>query len=104
MTKKNHNEERGLDITDHPTDEYPVLRESDLHDGARGARADRRRLMRRPSRKTSGQGRLLAHALETEVSRLHAKWQSIDAEFKTRETQITVLHEEIRRAKPRSRG
>ncbi len=36
MLTNNHNEERGPDITELPTDEYPVLRESDFTDGARG--------------------------------------------------------------------
>ena len=33
--------------------------------------------------------------LETEVSRLHAKWHSIDAEFKVREARIAELRDEV---------
>jgi chromosome segregation ATPase len=37
----------------------------------------------------------LAH-LEIEVTRLHAKWNSIDAEFKVRETRIAQLRDELK--------
>ena len=87
MTKKNEIEERGVDITDLTTGEYPALTETGELYGAVRVSPD----------ETSESARaafLLTH-LETEVSRLHAKWQSIDAEIKAREARIAELHKEV---------
>jgi chromosome segregation ATPase len=93
MITNSHNEERGLDITELPTDEYPVLSESalmmtqeaaELSDASAESKGE-------PVRAASPLAQL-----EAEVSRLHGKWQSIEPEFKKRETQIVLLNEEIR--------
>lgn len=101
MNNNNEDGERTLDITELPTGEYPVLIEggcaaalngaeeahaiaepaADKHDAAERDAADKASFW-------------LAH-LESEVTRLHAKWQTIDAEFKNREARAAELQHEI---------
>ncbi len=93
MITNSHNEERGLDITELPTDEYPVLSESALMMTQEAAE------LSDASAESKGEPVPAASPLaqlEAEVSRLHGKWQSIEPEFKKRETQIVLLNEEIR--------
>jgi predicted nucleic acid-binding Zn-ribbon protein len=88
------------DITELATGEYPVIKEGDpptevllngtLHSvEPGGGKAE--------GENPDGEKAAfwLSH-LETEVSRLHAKWHSIDAEFKAREARITELRDEIK--------
>jgi chromosome segregation ATPase len=96
MATNNHNEGRGLDITELPTDEYPVLRESDLLAAQEAAEMDRAsHASAEPTDEPVNAASSLAQ-LEADVSRLHGKWQSIETDFKKRETQIVLLNEEIR--------
>jgi chromosome segregation ATPase len=87
-----------LDITELPTGEYPALTESgcaatakgaaELHTAAPAIAADKEQ------DEADKASFWLAH-LEAEVARLHAKWQSIDGEFKTREARAAELQQEI---------
>ncbi len=96
MLTVNHNEERSPDITELPTDEYPILRESDLM-MAREAPEPTDAVHTSAESKTEPvKAASSLTQLETEVSRLHGKWQNIETEFKRRETQVTLLHEELR--------
>jgi chromosome segregation ATPase len=99
MTKKNDNDERGVDITDQPTGEYPALvgngePDGELNVDLNGALNGAAHTSVDESREAAKAAFWLTH-LETEVSRLHAKWQTIDAEFKTREARIADLQKEI---------
>jgi chromosome segregation ATPase len=94
MITEPHDGARGLDITELPTDEYPILSEAAL--AVAHAASD-----------SNGRGGVvtgpepvraalsLTH-LEAEVARLHAKWRDIDAEFEQREALAAQLREEIR--------
>jgi chromosome segregation ATPase len=96
MITNNDNEERPLDITELPTDEYPALRENDFRFAQEGAEPNGADT---PPAEAQGEPVRAASSLaqiEAEVSRLHGKWQSIETEFQKRETQIVLLHEEIR--------
>ena len=95
MVTNNHNEEVGLDITELPTDEYPVLRESDLPLAREAAEPNRAEHASAESAAEPVRAASSLAQLEAKVSRLHGNWQSIEAEFGKRETQITLLHEEL---------
>ncbi len=92
--KNNNNEGSALDITDQPTGEYPALTEGDvpteppteLNGTSHAAPTDK---------DDSVKAAFWLSHLETEVSRLHAKWHTIDAEFKTREARIAELHAQV---------
>ncbi|HUQ51744.1 MAG TPA: FHA domain-containing protein [Gammaproteobacteria bacterium] len=88
---------RALDITELPTGEYPALSEGD------GNTAELPALAQPETQPVAGEKAAadaekasfwLAH-LESEVTRLHAKWQTIDAEFKSREARAAELQQEI---------
>ena len=86
MNKNNHNDDRDLSITDQPTGEYPLL------------------VVDQTTGQSSAQGNgpiesvkaayWLSH-LESEITRLHAKWEGIDAEFKAREARIAELQNDV---------
>lgn len=85
--KKSGSEELNADITDEQTGEYPAL----------AATAELESAVAAPTEEKTESVKAafwLTH-LETEVSRLHAKWQTIDAEFKTREARIAELHKDV---------
>jgi len=97
MIPDTHDHARGLDITELPTDEYPILSEAALAAIAHAAP------------EPIGPGTALTGAtadplkaalslthLEAEVTRLHAKWRDIDAEFAQREALTAQLREEIK--------
>jgi chromosome segregation ATPase len=95
MTKNNDNEAHGVDITEQPTGEFPALSPHagpppdnvvELNAASRASPAE--------NDESAKAAFWLSH-LETEVSRLHAKWQTIDAEFKTREARIDDLRGQI---------
>jgi chromosome segregation ATPase len=76
------------DITEAPTGEYPALKQGgtppDHLNGKEHFVIDSERA-----------AFWLTH-LESEVNRLHEKWHSIDAEFKTREAHIAELRDEVK--------
>ena len=89
MKKTNEHDDAAGDITEAATGEYPVIKEGEPPPSAQ--------LNGKPHL-VEGDGEKAAFwltHLETEVSRLHAKWHSIDAEFKVREARITELREEV---------
>jgi chromosome segregation ATPase len=86
MTNKNDSESTAVDITELPTGEYPAVTEPQAA-GERGASDTRR--------KESHKAAFWLTHLETEVNRLHAKWHSINAEFKSREAKIAQLNDEL---------
>jgi chromosome segregation ATPase len=98
MNDNNEEGDRALDITELPTGEYPAL-------GANGVATPANDtaevpVLARPAVSAKEQDEAdrasfwLAH-LEAEVTRLHAKWQTIDAEFKNREARAAELQAEI---------
>ena len=92
---KTDNDDPGVEITEQPTGEYLAL--GDNGKAATPHSAEPSGTARAPAREETQSVKAafwLTH-LENEVTRLHAKWQSIDAEFKTREARIAELHEEI---------
>ena len=96
MSKNNDHTELTLNITEDHTGEYPVLQESDVLDAS--APTGLNGTSPAPQRQTEPPVKAafwLAH-LEAEVTRMHAKWQSIETEFKSREARISRLHEEIK--------
>ena len=96
MSRNNDHSERMLDITEQQTGEYPVLRESDaLDEPAAAALNGASSAPHSQSEPTVKAAFWLTH-LEAEVTRMHAKWQSIETEFKSRETRISRLHEDIK--------
>jgi chromosome segregation ATPase len=102
MITNNHNDERDLDITELPTDEYPILSESALKLAAEAAGAEEEpsQAPRAEPGAPAATGEPVRAALslthlEAEVSRLQAKWLSIDAEFKNREMQIAALRDDV---------
>ena len=86
MSDNNNNDDRIPDITELPTGEYPALADADPDaDGDAPAKPAVNGSAHTSDDKKQESVRAafwLTH-LETEVSRLHAKWQSIDAEFKS---------------------
>ena len=86
MTKNNHNDDRDLPITDQPTGEYPVLMVNHTTEQSSAERNE-------PIESVKA-AYWLSH-LESEVNRLHAKWEGIDAEFKAREAQIAELQNDV---------
>ncbi len=90
----NKNEGSALDITDQPTGEYPALTEgelptvtpTELNGTSHAAPTDK---------DDSVKAAFWLSHLETEVNRLHSKWQTIDAEFKSREARIAELHAQV---------
>jgi DNA repair exonuclease SbcCD ATPase subunit len=125
MGRDNDNEARGVDSTDQPTGEFLALGQpagpapvngTEQPTGeflalerAAGPQLERAagpppnnvvelKAASRPSPSENDESARaafwLAH-LETEVSRLHAKWQTIDAEFKSREARIADLHGQV---------
>jgi chromosome segregation ATPase len=80
----NNNEDHGVAITEQATGEYPVLSIDDTIE---------QRSAERPER-TDKAAFWLTH-LETELDRLHAKWQSIDAEFTARAARIAELQKDV---------
>jgi chromosome segregation ATPase len=110
MTKKDDNNELGVDITEQPTGEYPALSLNGEIDDAIDGTVDVEGKLdtplngaahTRPTQPSADESREAAKAafwlthLETEVARLHAKWLTIDTEFKNREARIAELHKEI---------
>ena len=92
---KTDNDDPGVEITEQPTGEYLAL--GDNSNAATPHSAEPSGTARAPAAKQTQSVKAafwLTH-LENEVTRLHAKWQSIDAEFKTREARIAELHAEI---------
>jgi DNA repair exonuclease SbcCD ATPase subunit len=102
MTKNNDNDGRGSDLTELPTGEYPALNAQSVQacngtaelNGAHHAAAGPADAPSPENEDAVRAAFWLSH-LETEVSRLHAKWQTIDAEFKHREARIAELNEQI---------
>ena len=88
MRTMNESESAIEDIAEAPTGEYPVLKQGgpppDHLNGKEHFVID--------SEKAAF---WLTH-LESEVNRLHEKWHSIDAEFKTREAHIAELRDEVK--------
>ena len=96
MSQNDDHSELTLNITEDHTGEYPVLQESDAL--AASAPTGLNGTSPAPQRQTEPPVKAafwLAH-LEAEVTRMHAKWQSIETEFKSREARISRLHEEIK--------
>ena len=113
MSDNNNNDERTSDLTDLTTGEYPCLVEgeaptpriatelngSDLNGTT--SELNGRELNGTAHDATDRKNESVKVAfwlshLESEVTRLQAKWLSIDAEFKTREARIAELHQEIK--------
>jgi chromosome segregation ATPase len=101
MNNNNEDGERTLDITELPTGEYPALIDGGCAGALNGAEEPHAAVERLANeRATTEQDAAdkasfwLAH-LESEVARLHAKWQTIDAEFKHREARAAELQHEI---------
>jgi chemotaxis protein MotB len=86
MIENKNNEERGASIVDMPTGEYPVLDLGDIVDTVS---------VERPTAAESVKAALWLAHLESEVERLHARWQHFDLEFKAREARIAELHQEV---------
>jgi chromosome segregation ATPase len=89
--------DRALDITEIPTGEYPALgedAEANLNGTAELPALARPTPIDKEQDEADKASFWLAH-LESEVTRLHAKWQSIDAEFKNREARAAELQREI---------
>jgi chromosome segregation ATPase len=95
MTLASDDENGADDFTEAITGEYPVIKNGSAEpaphlNGTHTAIAN-------PA--ATGQAEKaafwLSH-LEIEVTRLHAKWNSIDAEFKVRETRIAQLRDELK--------
>jgi chromosome segregation ATPase len=83
-----------LDITELPTGEYPALSEGD--DGHLSATAELQAVQKSaPKQDEADKASFWLAHLEAEVTRLHAKWQCIDAEFKNREARAAELQQEI---------
>src|SRR5262245_33612957 len=91
--KNNDNEQRGSDITEVPTGEYPALTSVQACNGT--VELNGAAHARAAENEDSARAAFWLSHLETEVSRLHAKWQTIDAEFKTREARIAALNQEV---------
>ena len=78
------------DITEIATGEYLVIKEGDAP--PEGHLNGKHHAVKGDGEKAAF---WLAH-LENEVTRLHAKWHSIDAEFKVRENRIAELRDEVK--------
>jgi chromosome segregation ATPase len=95
MSKDNDNNERASDITDQPTGEYPVLHEiAEAYESATVA-PHNGTVTPTPQTEAPAKAAFWLTHLEAEVTRMHAKWQSIETEFHNRETRISRLHEEV---------
>jgi len=95
MIINNRNDGQDLDLTELPTDEYPVLSESTVSLAQATAEPNDAADAPPETKNESAKAALSLTQIEAEVSRLHAKWQSIDSEFKEREGRIAELQEEI---------
>ena len=97
MNNNNMEGDQALDITELPTGEYPALgedAETNLNGTAELPALARPAPIDKEQDEADKASFWLAH-LESEVTRLHAKWQSIDAEFKNREARAAELQREI---------
>ena len=83
-----------MDITELPTGEYPALSEGGVEHLNATAELQAVGASVPEQDEADKASFWLAH-LETEVTRLHAKWLCIDAEFKNREARAAELQEEI---------
>ena len=86
---------RTLDITDQPTGEYPVLRDIATPFAPAAAEPSNGALGPAPQTEAPVTAAFWLTHLEAEVTRMHAKWQSIETEFQNREARISRLREEI---------
>ena len=86
MSNNKNNDDRDLPITDQPTGEYPLLV---VNRTAEHAPAERNGPV-----ESAKAAYWLSH-LESEINRLHAKWEGIDAEFKAREARIAELQNDV---------
>lgn len=91
----NNNDGRDTDITEQPTAEYPTLGEHDLPPDEGTVEINAPARATASHEKESAEAAFWLSHLEAEVGRLHAKWESIDAEFKSREVRLARLNEEI---------
>ncbi len=86
MNKNNHNDDLDLPITDQPTGEYPLLVVNQTTEQSSEQRNG-------PIESVKA-AYWLSH-LESEINRLHTKWEGIDAEFKAREARIAELQKDV---------
>lgn len=86
MIENKNYEEPGVSVVDMPTGEYPVLDVVDI--------VNMSSVEPKTAEESAKAAFWLTH-LESEVQRLHAKWQHFDAEFKTREARIAELQREV---------
>jgi chromosome segregation ATPase len=89
------NEARGLDITEQPTGEFPTITQHDLTIPNNVVELNGASRASSTESDESAKAAFWLSRLESEVARLHAKWETIDGELKVRDARIADLHGQI---------